>query len=584
MKAIVVRDAIHGYIRIATHERIVVDHPITQRLRYVSQTGLAHLVYPEARTARFVHSLGAMHLASRFLVSAVESAEPATARAFLDELEKEFKDIQEEAKTSLVSCANVEDCELLFENTGNLSGHGLLAATTRWRGSGASTSAKEHQLLGFAEAALRLAALFHDLGHLPMSHDFEYALGDYGSLVAQRPRELDALLSGPPPHENVGHKLAPIVLTQLVTNDPDLKADAKRAAVTRAVYRFAWKILDEEPEYEERRNAKASARAWLHSLIDGELDVDRADYLLRDGRALSFDFAVYDLERLVDNLVLVQHPEMGFATAVDERGLSALESFFLSRFRSNQLLVRHHKTSQVGQAFRYASTKALLAGVGDPLLKCLYAIVDGKAEAGALEELARYDDVWWLERLRDWNGGGNTDDKLLKASLDLVLRRQRAFTSLWKRQGDVPEDLRVRLNAAAQSLWKRTRWNSVRQQLHKDDVLLARYTFTALTKRPEPDGATGTRPESVTLIKAGQQLKAASKASAVIDSLWTWFDGECHVHAFVVSDGTRLSPAERVDRLARVAETFEQALLDGASTSVSTAGALDASSSGGTSG
>lgn len=86
-KTIVIRDPVHGYLRIAPHERTIVGHPVTQRLRNILQTGLAHLIFPEARTSRFVHSLGAMHLASRFLVACIENAEHRVATAFFNALE-----------------------------------------------------------------------------------------------------------------------------------------------------------------------------------------------------------------------------------------------------------------------------------------------------------------------------------------------------------------------------------------------------------------------------------------------------------------------------------------------------------------
>jgi HD superfamily phosphohydrolase len=82
----IIRDTLHGYVRIARYERIIVDHPITQRLRNVTQTGLAQLVYPEARTSRFSHSLGAMHIASRFLVASLENSDPGVTSSVFEEL------------------------------------------------------------------------------------------------------------------------------------------------------------------------------------------------------------------------------------------------------------------------------------------------------------------------------------------------------------------------------------------------------------------------------------------------------------------------------------------------------------------
>ena len=56
-------DPIHGFIAMP-HPLLqrLIDHPWFQRLRYIKQLGLSHLVYPGALHTRFHHALGAMHL------------------------------------------------------------------------------------------------------------------------------------------------------------------------------------------------------------------------------------------------------------------------------------------------------------------------------------------------------------------------------------------------------------------------------------------------------------------------------------------------------------------------------------------
>ena len=56
-------DPIYGFIGIP-NELIyeLVEHPLFQRLRRISQMGLSYLVYPGAHHTRFHHALGSMHL------------------------------------------------------------------------------------------------------------------------------------------------------------------------------------------------------------------------------------------------------------------------------------------------------------------------------------------------------------------------------------------------------------------------------------------------------------------------------------------------------------------------------------------
>jgi HD superfamily phosphohydrolase len=57
------RDPLWNNIRIEGAYLRLLDTPAFQRLRYVRQLGLAHLVYPGATHSRFEHALGAYHLA-----------------------------------------------------------------------------------------------------------------------------------------------------------------------------------------------------------------------------------------------------------------------------------------------------------------------------------------------------------------------------------------------------------------------------------------------------------------------------------------------------------------------------------------
>jgi HD superfamily phosphohydrolase len=109
------RDPIHVYVRADDLETAVLATRPLQRLRWVRQLGLAHLVFPGAEHSRFSHALGAMELAGRVYDALAEKA-PA----------------------------------------------GLLDADPRCP----------------ERRRVRLAALLHDIGHAPFSHSAEELFED----------------------------------------------------------------------------------------------------------------------------------------------------------------------------------------------------------------------------------------------------------------------------------------------------------------------------------------------------------------------------------------------------------------------
>ncbi|MCM0606537.1 MAG: HD domain-containing protein [Xanthomonadaceae bacterium] len=60
-----IRDALHGSIALDPTEVSVVESPYFQRLRRIKQLGFAETAFPSATHTRFVHSLGAMHVATQ---------------------------------------------------------------------------------------------------------------------------------------------------------------------------------------------------------------------------------------------------------------------------------------------------------------------------------------------------------------------------------------------------------------------------------------------------------------------------------------------------------------------------------------
>lgn len=66
----IVVDSVHGDIELDELHWRVIDTATFQRLRFIKQLGMGHLVYPNATHTRFAHSLGVFHIMSRILKTA----------------------------------------------------------------------------------------------------------------------------------------------------------------------------------------------------------------------------------------------------------------------------------------------------------------------------------------------------------------------------------------------------------------------------------------------------------------------------------------------------------------------------------
>jgi hypothetical protein len=89
----VFRDPVHGDIYLTHEELSVLDTPQMQRLRGVKQLGSAYLVYPGAVHTRFDHSIGTLHLAQK-MIDAVNLSFELSPRDCLQVSEEEARVIR----------------------------------------------------------------------------------------------------------------------------------------------------------------------------------------------------------------------------------------------------------------------------------------------------------------------------------------------------------------------------------------------------------------------------------------------------------------------------------------------------------
>ena len=83
----VLREPVHGDIELSAEEIRLIDTPEFQRLRGIKQLGFAYLVFPGAVHTRFEHSIGTLHMAEQLLAACNRNAarEPAACHRVADD-------------------------------------------------------------------------------------------------------------------------------------------------------------------------------------------------------------------------------------------------------------------------------------------------------------------------------------------------------------------------------------------------------------------------------------------------------------------------------------------------------------------
>jgi HD superfamily phosphohydrolase len=308
-----IQDTVHGMMEFRGMETLVVEVLRTrevQRLRRVRQLGLVHLVFPGGEHSRLVHSVGAAYLAVLF------------------------------------------GRQLRYGSQDSV-GPFLLPDETAVR--------------DFA-----LAALFHDLGHGPLSHAWEREVIGEGYDVTRWKQTLglagDELLADRRVkwHVLVGQAL-------LAATDGELHKTLEsfeRGTATR-VRSF---LLG---QYHV---------PYLPRLLDSDVDVDRADFLRRDSRLCGVTYGEYDLPRLISTCTLGETDDRRLVVGFEQgKAVRVVEQFLIAR-RAMYEAVYRHKTVRSAEGMVALFLRRLkevvragrLKGVGDRLIQPLMKMVSGQ--------------------------------------------------------------------------------------------------------------------------------------------------------------------------------------------------------------
>jgi HD superfamily phosphohydrolase len=201
-------------------------------------------------------------------------------------------------------------------------------------------------------SAVRLAALCHDLGHMPLSHATE------GIAPLRARLELPPWIAGnrsdPASHEDFTAKL----LLQSPLSDL-IRAQFKSLNLTPEA--IASLIVGSTPDMPVPFSFDGVE--WsplLRAIVAGELDADRMDYLLRDSFYTGVNYGKYDFSWIAGNLNAAVKDGRAYL-ALSRSAAFAFEDFLLSRYHMFLSVYYHHTTV----SFDYMLHRFLKESPGD---------------------------------------------------------------------------------------------------------------------------------------------------------------------------------------------------------------------------
>jgi HD superfamily phosphohydrolase len=203
---------------------------------------------------------------------------------------------------------------------------------------------KLHLGTGFVDRTkkiLRLAALLHDVGHAPFSHAGENTMA---LLPEEHPDyELDTINPKKYEHEHYSKAAIKYLFNQIIEEHPLGSAAGIRTDEVLL-------LLGDNTVKRQQRNL-----VILKELITGQIDADRADYLLRDSLHLGVNYGIYDRNRFVNCVTLGELESGSVVLAIEKGGWHIAESLVIARYQMFSQVYFH----KVRRIFDYHVSGAL---------------------------------------------------------------------------------------------------------------------------------------------------------------------------------------------------------------------------------
>jgi len=359
-------DIVHKTIPYSSLENKIIDTKPLLRLHRVSQNSLVFLTFTPNKVKRFEHSLGVMHLAGKLFQSAISNTKTEIINEMLESFEKELNDwinkksVRRALETNygrklLSTSDNYKLCGKSAPFVGLYNAHTPQQIKDEW-----------NMLYIVLYQGVRIAALLHDVGHLPYSHTIEKVLGilkskwetksdseittaqrEYLTLIKDYVSEKNESVKL---HEAITIELLPIIESECMKSiNEELKSykkDFKDSYLLLCLYSFevAKRILN------TKEQSKGVIYNILHGVISGTLDADRLDYVSRDLLCSGVSNDIINYERIFmflsfeknDNQNIKEIQDKPYLLTVASKTVGDIEDFLRKRWKSYRDVNYHH--------------------------------------------------------------------------------------------------------------------------------------------------------------------------------------------------------------------------------------------------
>lgn len=286
-------DPIHGIIRLTNLEMAVIDHPLFQRLRNIKQNSFLYKIFPSAVHSRFEHSIGVLHLSYEIIEN---------LRLNAIRYNNKYQDGNVFCYIDEIPSSHIQE--------------------------------------------LRLAALLHDVGHGPMSHQFESFMPtkkDLQSFLNNEYSEIFKLIEKD--DDRVEHEHISLIFASMIFSEINKSSDLLEKINTDNVLKIIEKKYDDKKIICKIRHNEIDLLPLLTSIISScPIDADRMDYLLRDSYFSGVKSGIYDYNRLFMSIVPVVSEGKLFL-AYKESGIDSIIEFIGAR-SSLFSQIYFHKTNR----------------------------------------------------------------------------------------------------------------------------------------------------------------------------------------------------------------------------------------------